>query len=641
MDIFSGGRTDSGLRVSEMTALQVSTVFACVNLISGAMGALELGVYERILNSDPMKRSGKRLADEHAIFDILQSEPNEEMTSFTFRRTVQCHLLLWGNGYAEVQRDAANRPVALWPRNPARIRPRRSGQTIVLNGEEIRPGELFFTTTEGVEAVDLNPESPNDNEGPERIIHRSDVLHLPGLSLDGRIGQGVIWLTRQVIGLALAAEKFGSKFYGNGARPSIAIEIPGKMKPEALEVLRRSFQESVGGENVHRPLVLTEGQKLTPFSTKPSEGQFLELREYQKEEICSIFGVHPYMIGQTEKANRSTAEQMSIEFVRFTLESHIVAWEQELKRKLFPRLGRNANRYFAKFDTQPLMMPDAESQRAFFSSGKQWGFLSTNMILEMLDMNPIDDPDADALWMPVNMQKMGAQATGATTASPLDDETTNKEDDSEAQAQQKSARSLINGYSRWFRQAFGHICKENRIDFVLLNKTFQPLLLSIADAIRSVTYDLVHETEQQKADAEADLEPFITDYIQRMHNRVEEWRTANGNAAKVCERELDKAVRAISFEVYRQLPADRAKRLLAVNQQPEQRAMQDIAIHLQQPAALPDPVAVPPVVNMGDIRSHITLETKPGILHRIGHLVRNLDGSMSFDIKDEVESNGT
>src|SRR5579864_8429049 len=153
LDIFNGGRTDSGIRVSEMVALQAATVFACVDLISGALGFLDLRVYERQFAQD--KRVSKRVAYEHDLFDLLHVEPNEEMSAFTFRRTLQCHALLWGNLYAEIQRDNGNRLVALWPPNPSRCRPVRLTKDVIIRSEKIAAGQLAYKTTEGMEEVSL------------------------------------------------------------------------------------------------------------------------------------------------------------------------------------------------------------------------------------------------------------------------------------------------------------------------------------------------------------------------------------------------------------------------------------------------------------------------------------------------------
>jgi hypothetical protein len=185
LDIFNGGRTDTGIRVSEKTALQVTTIFACVQLISGAVGSPDLNVYERIFAEN--KRAGKRIAYEHSLFDLLENEPNDEMSSFTFRTTLQAHALLWGNLYAEIQRDNGNRILAIWPRNPSRTRPFRLMTDMVIQGERLPKGSLVYKTTEGAREVAVNPESPNDG-GSERVILKEDMIHIPGLALDGRLG---------------------------------------------------------------------------------------------------------------------------------------------------------------------------------------------------------------------------------------------------------------------------------------------------------------------------------------------------------------------------------------------------------------------------------------------------------------------
>ena len=239
LDIFNGGRTDSGLRVSEMTALQVTTVFQCCTIISNGIAAHPLNVYER-LHSD--NRSGKRIAYDHPLFSFLHSQPNEEMTSISWRKVIQLHALLWGNGYSEIERDGANRIIGLWPRNPARTRPVRLTQTAVIEGTVYRPGTLVYETFESMmDSQIMEQDSINEFDGTRRIVLAEDMLHIPGLSLDGRIGQDVVNLARQAIGLALATEKYGAKFFGNGAIPQGLLGVPGDMSDIQLEVLKRSL----------------------------------------------------------------------------------------------------------------------------------------------------------------------------------------------------------------------------------------------------------------------------------------------------------------------------------------------------------------------------------------------------------------
>jgi HK97 family phage portal protein len=524
LDIFNGGRTDAGIRVSEMTALQVTTVFACVNLICSAVGFLPFHIFE-LIPVGASKRVGKRLAFDHDLYDLLRYEPNEEMTAITFRKTLQAHLLLWSNCYAEVVRDNGNRPTALLPRNPYRTKPYRVGRPTEINGELVPAGGLIFKTTDGIGDMVINPEDPPAPGSHERMILAADMLHIPGLALDGRVAPSTIWLARQAVGLALGAEKFGAKFFGNSARPGGILEHPGKLSNLARENITKSWQEATGGENVHRPKLLEEGMKWTQIATNPNDAQFLETRQFQRSELCSIFLVPPHMVGDQDKTNRANVEQIGLEFVTFTLGPWLEAWEQETRRKLFPKTGRSSGRFFPKFETRKLTMPDAASRQSFYNSGKQWGWLSSNDILELEDRNPVDSPAADALWMPINMQEMGAQEDP-------------NEDLADEQAE-RSANRIAKAYFRLFRDAFGRICSRRnpgRDDF---RRAFLPVLWTVAEAVAGAGY----------VDPLGELAGSVADYSERLQERAEQWRQANGDADKVAERELLAAIAFIQEQI--------------------------------------------------------------------------------------------
>jgi len=549
LDIFNGGRTDSGIRVSELTALQVTTVFACVQLISGAMGALDLLVYERTVSKDG--RVGKRKAQEHDLYDLLEYEPNPEMTAFTFKKTLQCHALLWGNCYAEIQRDNANRVVALWPRNPARTRPYR-----------LKNGTLIYKTTEGQE--EITGTDGDDRSVPERIIEAQDMLHIPGLTIDGRVGQSVVNLARQAIGLSLATEKYGSKFFGNGARPAGILSHPAALSPAAKETLRRSWHEAQGGENAQKVAVLEEGLKWESVATPPNDSQFLETRQFQKTEICSVFLVAPHMIGDSQHQNRANTEQIGIEFVTFTMGSWTKPWQHEFKRKLFPRNGRNAGRFFAMFDTAPLVMPDAASRLAFYNAGKQWGWLSTNDIHERERINPVDDPSADAYWIPINMQD-AAKAFREPAQGPGPADGNAGGDAPAADPAAKGAKNdnvskrFVQVYYRLFRDAFGRVLAREKRDSDSFRKAFLPVLSTIAEQLSTMA--------AQEFDCEPVLDfegsRFLLDYVEGMRTRslaeVGGWRSDNADLH--CDRELRRAVKAILIDVYRSVATAKAKTL--------------------------------------------------------------------------------
>lgn len=389
-----------------MTALQVSTVYTCVNIISNGIATLPLNIFEKMKSGPHIQ---KRLATDHNLWDLFHSEPNPEMSIFTFLKTFMCHALLWGNAYAEIEYDANGRIKGLWPRNPARTRPVRVTQPISLEGDLIPRGTLMYETTEslmGNEPVS-GTDNPELNWGSRRLVLAENMLHVPGLSLDGRLGQSVTYLARQVVGLALATEKYAAKFFGNGARPAGILTIPSRMEDKAVETLRRSWAEAHGGENQHKVAVLEAGVKYEKIAATPDEGQMGNTRKYQREEIASIFNVPTHMVGE-QTSGKTTTEQNSLEFIIYCLRPWLTAIEQEIDRKLFPRMGRTAGNFIPKFDTRTLVYPDAESRSKLYSAGRQWGFLTANDIRHLEDMNPTEDASGDTYMVQANMVNMKA-----------------------------------------------------------------------------------------------------------------------------------------------------------------------------------------------------------------------------------------
>jgi HK97 family phage portal protein len=533
LDIFNGGRTDSGIRVSEMTALQVTTVYTCVDIISSSLAALPLNVYEQL------EENATRLAWEQETHFLLHDEPNPEMTSYTFRKTLQAHALLWGNLYAEVQRDASNRPVHLWPRAPNQTKPRRAAERLAFRNpggipQVIEAGELFYVTTEGT-------------SGGERFIPAGDMIHIPGLSLDGRIGKDIVGLARQAIGLALAMEKYGAKVFSNGLRPTGVVELPSTMKAPAIENFKRSIQEAYGGENQHRPIVLELGMKWTNQEIKNNEGQYLESRAHVREDLSAFFHVPVRMVGESGKANRSTSEQEAIEFVQYTLRPWTTPWEQELKRKLFPKQGRSAGKYFPGFDVEDLLLPDADSRGKYFALGKQWGFFNSNDVRKKLRMNPITGPAGEAYWMPVNMQDaaspMSAEHGQGATGGPGDD------------TPDPDAKAMARAHQVIFGEAFRKTLGRGKRCIETFSGIFRPVLTSFTESFKvsaEVDFRSLDDVELS-----ADVAKAVNDHIGGMLHRSAEWT----DDSECCDRELQKASRAMKIAVYRDLATMKAKEL--------------------------------------------------------------------------------
>jgi hypothetical protein len=427
-----------------------------------------------------------------------------------------------------------------------------------------------------METESIDPESPTpDPKGyrAERYVMPEDMIHIPGLALDGRVGQDVIQLARNAVGLALATEKFGGKFFGGGAVGYGVFEMPGILQPEDLAKWKQEYQESWGGENMQRPMMLDAGVKYTPTSTKPNEGQFLETRQFQVAEVCRVFRVPPHMVGETQKQNRANTEQIALEFVTFTLRPWLKAWEQELKRKIFPtaRVGRSSGRYWGVlFDTRPIVMPAANDLRQFIQAMIQWGVMSPNDAREWIQLNPSSDPSADLAWMQINMAPADAIAEmPALPGNEPDDDSGNGNDkDPQKSAkkgkQKKSQRSeflisrISRVYSRLFRDAFGRISVRSEADTSSFRRAFLPVLLSIGEDLERLA------AVQLNADPSPDAlesSSFLAGYIDSMRDRAkkEQWCSANGRADEICARELRRAARALAIEVYREVATRQAK----------------------------------------------------------------------------------
>jgi HK97 family phage portal protein len=222
------------------------------------------------------------------------------------------------------------------------------------------------------------------------------VLHIPGLGFDGLVGYSPIAMAKNAIGLAIAAEEYGSKFYANGATPSGVLEHPGIVKDP--EKVRESWQAAFGGSaNANKTAVLEEGMKYNPISIAPEQAQFLETRKFQINEIARIFRVPPHMVGDLEKSSFSNIEQQSLEFVKYTLEPWIVRWEQSIMRSLLSM--EDKKKYFVKFNVDGLLRGDYQSRMNGYATARQNGWMSTNDIRELENLDLISDELGGNLYL--------------------------------------------------------------------------------------------------------------------------------------------------------------------------------------------------------------------------------------------------
>ena len=368
--MFYFGTSGSGKSVTAQTAIQLSTVYACVRVIAETVASLPLNVFETV-------KEGSSKALNHPLYRLLHDEPNAEMTSFIFREVMLTHLLLWGNSYSQIIRTGRNRITGLYPLLPDKMAVDRD-----------KSGTLVYTYT--------------TRDGTPVVLDPSDVMHIPGLGFDGIMGYSPIALERNAIGLGIASEEYGSKFFSNGARPSGILTHPNTVKnPKAL---RESWNAAYGGSaNAGRVCVLEEGMRFESIAMPNNEAQFLETRKFQVDEICRIFRVPPHLVCNLEHATFSNIEHSSIDFAVHTIRPWLVRIEQAMNRTLFSEQEKGGSssgrRFYVGFNMDGLMRGDYKSRMEGYAIARQNGWMSANDIRELENLNPMSEEDGGNAYL--------------------------------------------------------------------------------------------------------------------------------------------------------------------------------------------------------------------------------------------------
>jgi HK97 family phage portal protein len=366
---FGGGMsTASGVRVTEGNALLISTVYQCVRVIADTVASLPCFLYKRTA-------SGKDRAENHAVYRVLHEQPNPFMTPFEMKQTLQGHLCLWGNAYAEIERGNNGQVQNLWPLRPDRMR------------LQVFQEKVFYYY--------ITP------EGGERQL--TDVFHLRGLSSDGLIGYSPIALARESLGLQKASEEYRARFFSNDARPGGVLMHPGILGDQAFQQLRKRWDESHQGlSNRSRVAILEEGMQWKDVGIPPDDAQFIQGQEFQKSDIAAIYRVPSYKIGLLKPGTVSFAsvEQQAIDFVTDCIRPWLVCWEERSTLSLLTPTERKS--LFAEFKIDALLRGDSDSRAKFYQALFNLGAITINEIRSFENMNSIG-PDGDRHYLQQNL----------------------------------------------------------------------------------------------------------------------------------------------------------------------------------------------------------------------------------------------
>lgn len=376
-DMLGGRRVASGKRVNQRTARQYAAVYAAIDMISGWVGVLPLNLLQR--RSDGR---GKDRVRTHPGSRIARSEPNGQMSAIDYKSATQGHLLTHGNKYAEIQTNGAGDLVALWPMHP--------GNTELIRDDN---GNPFYRTL---------------IRGEEVILDFDNVLHIRGLGFTGTEGWSPIRLARESIGLGLATEEFGARFFGNNSTPRGVLSVPDELGPEGRKRLKQGWQQAQGGlKNAHRVAVLEHGIQWQQIGLSADDSQFLETRRFQVREIARWFKIPPHKLRDMQAGEPNSLDEQNLEFLQDTLEPWLVRWEQSFTNQLLTPSEREDERLFFEFDRNAVLQSDSDGRATMYQTRFNTGSMTPNEIRAKENENPLG-VGGDEAYVQMNMVPLSA-----------------------------------------------------------------------------------------------------------------------------------------------------------------------------------------------------------------------------------------
>jgi HK97 family phage portal protein len=372
----------AGITLTYENALQLSTVWACVNAIATSIACCKWRIFEK-------KGRTLTLLPDDPLDYIFNVRANPETTAIAAKEALLFQAATWGNAYCEIQRDGAGRPIAWWPLQSQWVRVERTFK------DDGTPGDLTYRhiSADG-EIVFLRPEQ---------------VFHMRGpCSVTALMGDNLVARAAKTIALAIAQERFGSSFYANGTVVGTILKTPKALSKERADQLRDEWNDAhAGPDRANRVAVLHGGMDITSAAMKPNDYNLDHDRKFQVEEICRFFNVPPHKVQHLERATFNNIEHLGLEYVRDCITPWVERLAQEADFKLIPQ---RAPWRTTRIDTEWLSHGDALSRASYYEKMHNIGVMSANDIREREGMNTIGSIGDNRYIMSNYTTKEGIQA---------------------------------------------------------------------------------------------------------------------------------------------------------------------------------------------------------------------------------------
>jgi len=375
-DILQPPITGTGQYVGAEQAESLSAAYACVQLVSETVASLPLILYHGLADES------RNAAEDHPLYSILRSRPNEYQTALEFREMMQAHVMLRGNAYALIDWDSAGNVSSLTPIHPGRVIVSRlpTGRVVY---DVI--GDYMAGTLGSLDAAGINTQS--------RRYTQDEILHIKDRTEHGIVGRSRITIARETFGTALAQQEHGNRTFANGARLSGVLQTPHQMTDENIKRLAASWQSQFSGTaNSGKTAVLENGLAYQQVAMSLEDAQWIESQQFSVEQVARIFLVPPVMIGELGKgASYATTSELSRHFVKFSLRRWLTMWEQAVSNKLLGPIARK--KYFAEHNVEALLRGDALTRAQFYQTGIQSGWLLPSEARRLENLPAVDGID--------------------------------------------------------------------------------------------------------------------------------------------------------------------------------------------------------------------------------------------------------
>lgn len=370
--------SSAGVSVTPETAIRHSTVYSCVKIISETVAQLPCVLYEREAGDDNVRVRAKN----HNLYSMLRKSPNDFQTAFEFWQFMVAAKAMRGMGCA-YKNMIGSKVIELIPIAPDSIAEN-------WNSDGSHDFDVIFAN------------------GRSEKVDPKYIFCIKGMTLDGRTAISPIKYMANMIGLSVAAQDHTAKFFRNGARPAGVLKAPGTLSQEAVEQLKKNWQEAHGGTNSGKLAVLTGGMDYQSITMSPEDSQLLELMGFNRTEVCGIFGVPPWLIGAIEKTSSwgTGLEEQVRGFVKFTINPDLVRIQQRIDKDLLNPVERK--RYYAEFLTEQFLKGDTKSRneayKAALGGTQHPGYMAVNEIRKLENLPPL--PGGDDLYRPKSEGKV-------------------------------------------------------------------------------------------------------------------------------------------------------------------------------------------------------------------------------------------